>query len=147
MRTDNFFLQLLGGYKFDLRLYSMVVLRDGEYEMYVCPEGLVRVCTEPYQSPTVKNLHKLLGHLTNSSLGAHTLPFSPFACTFVLLLSSLVPFFSSLVSLLYSCLLSSILFSCLLYTLVVQCSFRVSLTAYLAAVYNDHCAHCVLTVL
>jgi len=35
---------------------------------FVADEGLVRVCTEPYQSPAKGNMHVLLGHLTNYSI-------------------------------------------------------------------------------
>ena len=67
---------LLNGFKFDLRVYALLVLRDGSYEFYVCPEGLVRVCTESYRKPSVKNMHKLMGHLTNSSLNCTSDKFS-----------------------------------------------------------------------
>lgn len=67
---------LLDGYKFDIRLYCLLIHRNGQNELHVCPEGLVRVCTEPYTKPTVKNMHKLMGHLTNSSLNAQSEKFS-----------------------------------------------------------------------
>ena len=58
---------LLGGYKFDLRVY--VLVRSLEpLDVWVCREGLARFCTEPYRAPTGKNCHKVMGHLTNYSL-------------------------------------------------------------------------------
>jgi hypothetical protein len=58
---------LLGGYKFDLRVY--VLVRSLEpLDVWVCQEGLARFCTEPYRAPTSKNCHKIMGHLTNYSL-------------------------------------------------------------------------------
>ena len=58
---------LLGGYKFDLRVY--VLVRSLEpLDVWVCQEGLARFCTEPYRAPTGKNCHKIMGHLTNYSL-------------------------------------------------------------------------------
>lgn len=53
--------------KFDLRVY--VVVKSLEpLEFYICREGLARFCTERYQKPTSKNLHKCFMHLTNYSL-------------------------------------------------------------------------------
>lgn len=61
---------LLGGLKFDFRLY--VCLIGGSLEepprIYVCREGLGRLCTEAYEEPTAKNMHKSMAHLTNYSL-------------------------------------------------------------------------------
>lgn len=36
--------------------------------MYVCREGLARFCTEAYEEPSSKNMHKSMAHLTNYSL-------------------------------------------------------------------------------
>ncbi|NXI76345.1 TTL11 polyglutamylase, partial [Rhipidura dahli] len=57
--------------KFDIRLY--VLLKSLEpLEIYIAKEGLCRFCTEPYQEPTVKNLHQVFMHLTNYSLNIHS---------------------------------------------------------------------------
>ncbi|XP_073414834.1 tubulin polyglutamylase TTLL11 isoform X2 [Dendrobates tinctorius] len=57
--------------KFDMRLY--VVLTSLEpLEIYVSKDGLSRFCTEPYQQPTHKNLHRSYMHLTNYSLNIHS---------------------------------------------------------------------------
>uniref|UniRef100_A0A8B9U9A3 Tubulin tyrosine ligase like 11 n=1 Tax=Anas zonorhyncha TaxID=75864 RepID=A0A8B9U9A3_9AVES len=57
--------------KFDIRLY--VLLKSLEpLEIYVAKDGLSRFCTEPYQEPTVKNLHQVFMHLTNYSLNIHS---------------------------------------------------------------------------
>lgn len=37
-------------------------------QVYLCREGLARFCTEVYEEPTQKNMHKCMGHLTNYSL-------------------------------------------------------------------------------
>lgn len=58
------------GFKFDFRVY--VALIGGSSEdpprTFLCKEGLARFCTEPYQDPDQKNMHKCMGHLTNYSL-------------------------------------------------------------------------------
>ncbi|XP_053551392.1 LOW QUALITY PROTEIN: tubulin polyglutamylase TTLL11 [Bombina bombina] len=62
---------LMDKLKFDIRLY--VLLRSLEpLEIYIAKDGLSRFCTEPYQEPTIKNLHHLYMHLTNYSLNIHS---------------------------------------------------------------------------
>ena len=62
---------LLEDLKFDLRIY--VVLKSLEpLEIYIYNEGLARFCTEPYEPPTIKNMHKSYMHLTNYSLNKHS---------------------------------------------------------------------------
>ncbi|XP_010184138.1 PREDICTED: tubulin polyglutamylase TTLL11, partial [Mesitornis unicolor] len=57
--------------KFDIRLY--VLLKSLEpLEIYIAKDGLSRFCTEPYQEPTLKNLHQVFMHLTNYSLNVHS---------------------------------------------------------------------------
>ncbi|NWT18719.1 TTL11 polyglutamylase, partial [Vireo altiloquus] len=57
--------------KFDIRLY--VLLKSLEpLEIYIAKDGLCRFCTEPYQEPTLKNLHQIFMHLTNYSLNIHS---------------------------------------------------------------------------
>ena len=55
---------LLDGYKFDLRVYvlleSLVPLK-----LHVFQDGLARLCTTPYQSPSQQNLQQQFMHLTN----------------------------------------------------------------------------------
>lgn len=74
---------LLGGFKFDLRLYVLITAcheeegsavaeggggRPIRVRAYICKEGLGRLCTLPYERPTPANLGKVLSHLTNYSL-------------------------------------------------------------------------------
>ena len=58
--------------KFDLRVYVMVTdvgTTEGEPVLaFIANEALVRFCTLDYEKPSGKNMHKLLGHLTNYSL-------------------------------------------------------------------------------
>ena len=61
---------LLDGFKFDLRLYVLVCSVDPP-RAYVCREGLVRLCSEPYAAPARGNLRNVFAHLTNSSLNKH----------------------------------------------------------------------------
>ncbi|KAJ7308116.1 hypothetical protein JRQ81_008625 [Phrynocephalus forsythii] len=62
---------LIDKLKFDIRLY--VLLKSLEpLEVYVAKDGLCRFCTEPYQEPTLKNLHQVFMHLTNYSLNVHS---------------------------------------------------------------------------
>lgn len=58
---------LLGGLKFDFRVYVLVKHVD-PLDVWVCREGLARFCTEPYHEPSVKNMHNVMSHLTNYSL-------------------------------------------------------------------------------
>ncbi|XP_062411072.1 tubulin polyglutamylase TTLL11 [Sardina pilchardus] len=62
---------LIDKLKFDVRLY--VLVRSLEpLEIYVAKEGLSRFCTEPYQEPSAKNLHRVFMHLTNYSLNVQS---------------------------------------------------------------------------
>ncbi|NXD26312.1 TTL11 polyglutamylase, partial [Spelaeornis formosus] len=62
---------LVDNLKFDIRLY--VLLKSLEpLEIYIAKDGLSRFCTEPYQEPTLKNLHQVFMHLTNYSLNIHS---------------------------------------------------------------------------
>ncbi|XP_072841267.2 tubulin polyglutamylase TTLL11 isoform X1 [Pogona vitticeps] len=62
---------LIDKLKFDIRLY--VLLKSLQpLEVYVAKDGLCRFCTEPYQEPTLKNLHQVFMHLTNYSLNIHS---------------------------------------------------------------------------
>lgn len=58
---------LLDGFKFDLRLYALLLCAQ-PFEAYLCTHGLARFATEPYEEPSAANAHRLLMHLTNSSL-------------------------------------------------------------------------------
>ena len=58
---------LLKGFKFDLRIY-VYVRTVQPLEVYVCREGLARLCTMPYKEPAADNIGQAMGHLTNYSL-------------------------------------------------------------------------------
>jgi hypothetical protein len=68
---------LVDGYKFDLRLY-VLVLSLSPLRVFLCKEGLVRVCSEPYLEPTDSTVrevrlrqNKLTRHLTNYGVSKH----------------------------------------------------------------------------
>jgi len=58
------------GLKFDFRVYVAFIGGSDEAppRVFLCREGLARFCTETYQEPSQKNMHKCMGHLTNYSL-------------------------------------------------------------------------------
>eukprot|EP00960_Hanusia_phi_P074044 768139-Hanusia_phi.AAC.4 len=58
---------LKGGYKFDLRVYALIQ-SVSPLRVYVCREGLARLCTLPYKLPSQDNVNQVMGHLTNYSL-------------------------------------------------------------------------------
>ncbi|KAK3730002.1 hypothetical protein QZH41_000962 [Actinostola sp. cb2023] len=58
---------LLEKLKFDLRIYVILKSID-PLEIYVCREGMARFCTESYNPPSTKNIHKCYMHLTNYSV-------------------------------------------------------------------------------
>lgn len=53
--------------KFDLRLYVALTSLD-PLRVYVCREGLVRVCTNTYSKPDKKDVNDTFAHLTNYSV-------------------------------------------------------------------------------
>ncbi|KAM9324255.1 tubulin polyglutamylase TTLL11 [Gastrophryne carolinensis] len=62
---------LIDKLKFDIRLY--VLLKSLEpLEIHIAKDGLSRFCTEPYQEPNYKNLHRVYMHLSNYSLNIHS---------------------------------------------------------------------------
>jgi len=58
---------LLDGHKFDLRLYVLVIGCD-PLRIFLHSRGLVRLASEHYMEPTVKNLGQSTVHLTNYAL-------------------------------------------------------------------------------
>ncbi len=77
---------LIDGYKFDLRVYVLVTSCD-PLRIYLFQEGLVRLCTQPYQAPTETNLASARMHLTNYAINK----------VLVLVSQALVLFFGCLV--------------------------------------------------
>ncbi|XP_075038091.1 tubulin polyglutamylase TTLL7 isoform X2 [Mixophyes fleayi] len=61
---------LLEGYKFDLRVYILVTSCD-PLKIFLYNDGLVRMGTEKYHSPSDSNLNQLYMHLTNYSVNKH----------------------------------------------------------------------------
>ena len=60
---------LLGGFKFDLRVYVAVTgFVDGKVQAYLFNEGLARFCTVKYKKPRPENFRESYMHLTNYSL-------------------------------------------------------------------------------
>eukprot|EP01138_Halocafeteria_seosinensis_P016507 gb/GECG01016838.1/.p1 GENE.gb/GECG01016838.1/~~gb/GECG01016838.1/.p1 ORF type:complete len:982 (+),score=90.90 gb/GECG01016838.1/:1-2946(+) len=56
---------LIGGHKFDLRLYACVSAVQPEPRVFLLSEGLARFATKPYKRPTTKNSKNRMMHLTN----------------------------------------------------------------------------------
>lgn len=61
---------LMDHYKFDLRVYVLVISCD-PLRLFLYNDGLVRLSTEHYATPTVTNLHNQFMHLTNYSVNRH----------------------------------------------------------------------------
>ncbi|KAL9950619.1 hypothetical protein ACROYT_G043142 [Oculina patagonica] len=61
---------LLEGFKFDLRVYVLVTSCD-PLRIFLYHDGLVRMGTEVYESPSDENLDELFMHLTNYSINKH----------------------------------------------------------------------------
>ncbi|KAL7668204.1 hypothetical protein ACOME3_008916 [Neoechinorhynchus agilis] len=59
--------KLLDGYKFDLRIYVLVLSYD-PLRIYIYNEGLVRLTTVKYKRPTAVNIKDTLMHLTNYAI-------------------------------------------------------------------------------
>lgn len=59
---------LIGGLKFDLRMYVLVVSVAPILRLLVYEDGMARFATEPYAEPTVKNMKKTYMHLTNYAI-------------------------------------------------------------------------------
>ncbi|KAK3238946.1 hypothetical protein CYMTET_51091 [Cymbomonas tetramitiformis] len=60
-------LLLDGQFKFDFRVYVLLLSLD-PVRIFLCREGLVRACVEPYEPLSSRNKHKVSSHLTNYSL-------------------------------------------------------------------------------
>ncbi|EFC41096.1 hypothetical protein NAEGRDRAFT_80835 [Naegleria gruberi] len=58
---------LIDGYKFDLRVYALVLCID-PLKIFMYQDGLVRICTEKYKAPTQTNIKTECMHLTNYSV-------------------------------------------------------------------------------
>lgn len=65
---------LIGGLKFDLRLY-VLVSSVRPLRVHLCREGLVRFATSAYEAPQRANLSKATMHLTNYTLNKHSADF------------------------------------------------------------------------
>mmetsp|Transcript_145805 Transcript_145805/g.257168 ORF Transcript_145805/g.257168 Transcript_145805/m.257168 type:complete len:410 (+) Transcript_145805:33-1262(+) len=64
---------LLDGFKWDARIYVLAFPHPGGgWACFLAGEGLVRVCSEPYQQPTAANLQQSMVHLTNYSLNKYS---------------------------------------------------------------------------
>uniref|UniRef100_A0A4W4HEZ8 Tubulin tyrosine ligase-like family, member 7 n=1 Tax=Electrophorus electricus TaxID=8005 RepID=A0A4W4HEZ8_ELEEL len=61
---------LMEGYKFDLRIYILVTSCD-PLRVFLYNDGLVRMGTEKYHTPSEANLNQLYMHLTNYSVNKH----------------------------------------------------------------------------
>ncbi|XP_076807145.1 uncharacterized protein LOC143450469 isoform X1 [Clavelina lepadiformis] len=62
---------LIDKFKFDLRLYVLVA-RLHPVEIYLCKDGLARLCTVEYEQPNSSNIHNAFMHLTNYSLNKNS---------------------------------------------------------------------------
>jgi tubulin polyglutamylase TTLL6/13 len=65
---------LIGGLKFDLRIYVLIASVD-PLRVYIFQEGMARFCTEPYRPPDPDSLHEVYRHLTNYSVNKHNTRF------------------------------------------------------------------------
>ncbi|KAL1510977.1 hypothetical protein AB1Y20_005802 [Prymnesium parvum] len=61
---------LVDGYKFDLRLYVLVV-SCSPLRVLLFKDGLARFCTERYRPPTEANMEDAFMHLTNFAINKH----------------------------------------------------------------------------
>ncbi|KAI5077890.1 hypothetical protein GOP47_0007714 [Adiantum capillus-veneris] len=65
---------LLNGYKFDLRIYALILSCD-PLRLFLYKEGLVRFCTEKYMKPEKGNLKSSCMHLTNYAVNKNNTNF------------------------------------------------------------------------
>lgn len=80
--TDNVVAQrylpkpfLIDGYKFDLRVYVLVISCD-PLRVFLYNDGLARFCTEKYSAPRSENLADVCMHLTNYAVNKHNEKFA-----------------------------------------------------------------------
>lgn len=65
---------LIEGLKFDLRVYVLIISCD-PLRVYIHKDGLVRLATEPYITPTAYNLDDVCMHLTNYAINKNSSKF------------------------------------------------------------------------
>jgi tubulin polyglutamylase TTLL6/13 len=61
---------LIGGLKFDLRIYVLLTSVD-PLRVYIFRDGMARFCTEPYRPPDSETRFDVFRHLTNYSVNKH----------------------------------------------------------------------------
>lgn len=61
---------LIDGFKFDLRIYALITCVD-PLRILLYREGLVRLCTTPYEAPNIGNADCAFMHLTNYAVNKH----------------------------------------------------------------------------
>ena len=66
---------LVDGYKFDMRLYVLVV-SCSPLRVLLFKEGLARFCTERYRAPNESNMDDTFMHLTNFAINKHSEEFT-----------------------------------------------------------------------
>lgn len=59
---------LLDGFKWDARIYALVLPVEEQFAVFLARDGLVRVCSDVYESAAKGTGHRVTAHLTNYSL-------------------------------------------------------------------------------
>lgn len=63
---------LLDGLKFDLRIYLLVVGVGEDMKLFIFRDGLVRLCTKEYQTPSPETFDQVHMHITNCAVNMNT---------------------------------------------------------------------------
>ena len=73
IRIFKFYLYLINGLKFDLRIYVIITGRnEKEMQVFLADDGIARFCSEIYENAAPENLKNIYMHVTNFNINKYS---------------------------------------------------------------------------